>query len=73
MRERSDLRLVWELSSMPRVMSRSGGLALDLSVNREANPCATAGSKRLFDGGAPASRLDWEGLPLHRRDAEMCV
>ena len=47
MRERSDLRLAWELGSMPKVMSRSSGLALDLSVNREANFNAIAGSKRV--------------------------
>ena len=39
--------LVGKLNSVPRVMTRNGGLALDLSVNQETNPCATVGSKRI--------------------------
>ena len=73
MRERSDLRLIWKLSSMPRAMSRSGGLALDLSVNREANPCAAAGSKRVVWQWSAGPQIGLGRSALPRGDAEMCV
>ena len=37
------------------------------------DPCATAGSERLVNTGAPAPGLDWKGLLLHEGDARMCV